>query len=212
MTDVAGTGLALVGLSGCLDAENDADGGDANATSTPNETDTAGTESNPQPEVTPDEPAETEETAGETERTEETAGEPEETPVFPDRETIEVRVVTPDGERLASLTAAIAETSREWTVGLSDTESLPEDWGMLFVSDSVSDRTFWMREMDFGLDIVFVDDEKVITGIHHAPEPGPGEDGTDQRYAGRGQYVLEVNYRWTDRHHVTEGDVLEFDR
>ena len=131
--------------------------------------------------------------------------------LFPDYETTEVRVETPDGEELGSVTAAIAETSDEWSLGLSETDSLPEDWGMLFVSGSMSDRTFWMKDMDFGLDIVFVDDEKRITGVHHAPAPGPDEDGTNQRYSGRGQYVFEVNYEWTDRHDVTEGDVLRFE-
>jgi uncharacterized membrane protein (UPF0127 family) len=133
-------------------------------------------------------------------------------PLFPDYETTAVRAERPDGEELGSVTAAIAEPGEEWEVGLSDTDSLPEDWGMLFVSGSTSDLTFWMKEMDFGLDIVFVDDEKRITGIHHAPAPGPEEDGTDQRYSGRGQYVLEVNYEWTERRGVTEGDVLQFER
>ncbi|WP_436935084.1 DUF192 domain-containing protein [Halovenus marina] len=134
------------------------------------------------------------------------------TPSFPDHETTDLRVQTPDGDRLGSLQVAIAETVEEWTTGLSETDSLPSGWGMLFVSDSVEDHTFWMLDMDFGIDIVFADAEQTITGIHHAPEPGPGEDGTDQQYPGRGQYVLETPYRWTDHHDVTEGDRIEFDR
>jgi uncharacterized membrane protein (UPF0127 family) len=81
---------------------------------------------------------------------------------------------------------------------------------MLFVTDSVEDHTFWMKGMNFGIDIIFVDAEKTITDIYHAPEPGPDEDGTDQRYPGRGQYVLETTYRWTERHTVSEGDRLAF--
>jgi uncharacterized membrane protein (UPF0127 family) len=132
------------------------------------------------------------------------------TTVFPNHETTDLSVQTPDGDRLGSLQVAIAETAEEWTTGLSETETLPEGWGMLFVSDSVEDHNFWMLDMDFGIDIVFADAEQTITGIHHAPEPGPGEDGTDQQYPGRGQYVLEASYRWTDRHDVTEGDRLQW--
>lgn len=220
--------LAGTGLAGCTDAGSDADDGAAdprteNGTDAGDTRDGTGTDSPAdQNSDNGTEAGETDESTGETEeepKTEqesdsdsgETREETDRERLFPDYETTEVRVEAPDGEELGSVTAAIAETSEEWSIGLSDTDSLPEDWGMLFVAGSVSDRTFWMKDMDFGLDILFVDDEKRITGIHHAPAPGPDEDGTDQRYSGRGQYVFEVNYRWTERHDVTEGDVLRFD-
>ena len=126
-------------------------------------------------------------------------------------ETTEVRAVTPEGDELGSVTAAIADTRDRRVLGLSDTEELPDDRGMLFVYESVADRTFVMREMDFGIDIVYADADGTITEIHHAPAPGPDEDGEEQRYPGRGQYVLEVTYEWTSERGVGEGDVLEFD-
>ncbi|MFC5278134.1 DUF192 domain-containing protein [Halorubrum rubrum] len=132
-------------------------------------------------------------------------------PIHPGYETREVVVETPDGDALGSVTAAVADTGKLRRLGLSDTESLPEDRGMLFVHASVQDLTYVMREMDFGIDIVFADADGVITEIHHAPEPGPGEDGEDQGYEGRGKYVLEVIYRWTEERGVSTGDVLVFD-
>lgn len=120
-------------------------------------------------------------------------------------------MTTPDGDRLGSVTAAVADTPALRYRGLSDTESLPEDRGMLFVFGDVAERTFVMRGMDFGIDIVYADGAGVISRIHHAPAPGPDEDGSDQRYPGRGQYVLEVNYGWTTDRGVEPGDVLAFD-
>ncbi|ADB62500.1 protein of unknown function DUF192 [Haloterrigena turkmenica DSM 5511] len=131
--------------------------------------------------------------------------------VHEDYETTEVRAVTADGDELGTVTAAIADTSDLRYLGLSDTEELPPDRGMLFVYESVEERTFVMREMDFGIDIVYADADGSITDIHHAPAPGPNEDGNDQRYPGRGRYVLEANYEWTTEHDVSEGDILEFD-
>lgn len=133
------------------------------------------------------------------------------TPVFPEYETVEVRVTTPDGDLLGSVSAAVADTPELRYRGLSDTERLPSDYGMLFVYDEVSDHTFVMREMDFGIDIVYADGDGSITRIHHAPEPDPDEDGSEQTYPGRGQYVLEVDYHWTTDQGVEEGDVLAFD-
>lgn len=128
-----------------------------------------------------------------------------------DYETTEVEARTADGALLGSVTAAIADTPELRYTGLSDTESLPPDRGMLFVYDEVGDHTYVMREMSFGIDIVYADDEGVITEIHHAPAPGPNEDGNDQEYPGRGQYVLEVGYDWTTDHGVEVGDELEFE-
>ncbi len=82
---------------------------------------------------------------------------------------------------------------------------------MLFVYGSPAERTFVVHRMDFGIEIVYADGGGTVTSVHHAPEPGPGESGADQRYPGYGQYVLEVPYRWTARHGVGTGDVLAFD-
>lgn len=127
-------------------------------------------------------------------------------------ETTEVTVSAEDGTTLGSVTAAVADTWQLRYLGLSDTESLPEDRGMLFIFDRVDDRTFVMREMDFGIDIVYADEEGTITRIHHAPAPGPDENGEQQRYPGRGQYVLEVVLDWTTDRGVEPGHTLDWGR
>lgn len=124
----------------------------------------------------------------------------------------EVTVVDADSDEvLGRVDAAVADTFSKRYVGLSDTESLDDDQGMLFVHDGVAERTYVMREMEFGLDIVFVDSDGTITEIHEAPAPTPDEDGNDQQYTGTGQYVLEVNRGWTDERSVEVGDRLVFE-
>jgi len=184
-------GAAAAGLSGCVSDTGGVDDATSDATGA---TDTA-----PAPA-----------TNGTVTATASTSATTTGTPIHRDYETTEVRVRTPDGETLGSVTAAIADTWELRVRGLSDTESLPADRGMLFVYETVSDRKFVMREMDFGIDIVYADADGAITRIHHAPEPGPNEDGEDQRYPGRGQYVLEVGYRWTAERGIAEGDRLAF--
>ena len=110
------------------------------------------------------------------------------------------------GDELGAVEAAVADTWRTRYVGLSNTDDLPADRGMLFVHDDAAERTYVMRGMDFGLDIVFLAPNGTITAIHEAPAPGPDEDGSDQRYTGTGQYVLEVNGGWTAERGVEVGD------
>ncbi|WP_436927916.1 DUF192 domain-containing protein [Halosimplex amylolyticum] len=206
---------AAAGVGGCLGdgTESDGDAGPGAAT-TAETADGPGQATTTAPATTTETPTESPTpapTPSPTPTPEPTRSTSTGTPLFPGYETTEVRVTTPEGDRLGSVSAAIADTGDLRYTGLSDTEDLPEDRGMLFVYEEVDDHTYVMREMDFGIDIVYADDEGEITRIHHAPAPGPDEDGEDQTYPGRGQYVLEVNKGWTTERDVEEGDVLEFE-
>lgn len=124
-----------------------------------------------------------------------------------------VEVTSPGGTQKGSVTAAIADTSDTRRTGLSETGCLPPDRGMLFVYDESQGLNFWMINMSFGIDIVYLDSDGIITSIHHADAPAEDEDGTEQhhQYPGEGQYVLEVNYGWTSERGVQTGDVVTFD-
>jgi uncharacterized membrane protein (UPF0127 family) len=117
-----------------------------------------------------------------------------------------VRVLDENGTELGTVRVAVADTPEKRYTGLSKTESLPADRGMLFTYDRQGSHTYVMRDMSFGIDIIYIDANGTIRTIHHAPEPAEGEDGEDQRYPGEGQYVLEVNYEWTTRHGIGPGD------
>ena len=199
--------VGIAGLGGCLGETDTSDGGtatDTPAEQTPSEASTGGTATG-----TPVDRTASGGTTGRTSTETPAAGT---TPaLFPGYETTEVRVTTPGGDPLGSVVAAVADTPDLRFTGLSDTERLPEDRGMLVVYDSPGDHTYVMRRMDFGIDIVYADAEGAITRIHHAPEPGPDEDGDDQESPGYGQYVLELPYEWTTARGVETGDVLDFD-
>ena len=115
------------------------------------------------------------------------------------------------GETLGQVEAAVADTFPKRYVGLSETDRLPADRGMLFVHGGVDERTYVMRNMSFGLDIVFADADGRITAVREAPKPGPDENGADQEYTGEARYVLEVNRGWAADRGVEPGDRLAFD-
>ena len=121
----------------------------------------------------------------------------------------DVRVVDGDtGEELATVDVEVADTPAERYTGLSDHESLADGEGMLFVHDDEDERTYVMREMAFGIDIIFVGSDGEITEIHHARAPEPGEDGEGMSYSGRAKWVLEVPYGYTNETGVEVGDEL----
>ncbi|MFC6826630.1 DUF192 domain-containing protein [Halopelagius fulvigenes] len=112
-----------------------------------------------------------------------------------------------DNETLATVDVRIADTHQKRYTGLSETESLGEDEGMLFVHQNEGEHAYVMREMSFPLDIVFVDANGTITQIHHAELPPEGTSGEElTKYRGTGKYVLEVPYGYTNRSCIDEGD------
>ncbi|MFB6129388.1 MAG: DUF192 domain-containing protein [Salinigranum sp.] len=124
-----------------------------------------------------------------------------------------VTIVDDNGTRLATVRVRIADTAQKRYTGLSDTKSLPEGEGMLFIHDHESKHAYVMRRMDFPLDIVFVDADGRITTIHHAPVPPPGTKERDLKlYRGYGKYVLEVPKGYTTRRNVTVGDRVRISR
>jgi len=121
-------------------------------------------------------------------------------------ETTTVEAVDGDtGESLATVEARVADGLAKQYVGLSETDELPDDEGMLFVHDEPGERAYVMRGMSFGLDILFVAPDGTVTEIHEAAPD------SDARYRGTGRYVLEVPRGWSDRNGVAPGDRLVFE-
>lgn len=69
----------------------------------------------------------------------------------------------------------IADTDAERTLGLSGRESLAENTGLLFVFETEGYHGIWMKEMNFPIDIAWLDKNKKIIHIEHnvAPETYP---------------------------------------
>jgi len=113
---------------------------------------------------------------------------------YADYDAATVTVRSPEDDDLGAVRAAIADTREKRYLGLSDATSLPENAGMLFVFSEPRDSLrFVMREMDFGIDIIYADAEGTITRIPTRRNRNrTNEDGSEQRYPGSGQYVLEV--------------------
>ncbi|MEA3322616.1 MAG: DUF192 domain-containing protein, partial [Patescibacteria group bacterium] len=65
-------------------------------------------------------------------------------------------------------------TTEQRQQGLSGQETLCEKCGMLFVFDTVDNYTFWMKDMNFDIDIIWMRDDVVVdisdNVSHETPE------------------------------------------
>jgi len=130
---------------------------------------------------------------------------------YADYDAATVTVRSPEDDDLGAVRAAIADTREKRYLGLSDATSLPEKRrdavrllraarlaAVRHARDGLRDRHHLRRRR--GND-------------HSDPQRAGAErtDGSEQRYPGSGQYVLEVPYKWTDRNGIEVGDTLAFD-
>jgi uncharacterized membrane protein (UPF0127 family) len=65
----------------------------------------------------------------------------------------------------------VADTATERSVGLMHRDHLAARSGMLFIYPSLQAASFWMRNTQISLDILFVDHRGIVRHIHHRAKP-----------------------------------------
>ena len=109
----------------------------------------------------------------------------------------------------------LAITERARVVGLSGRENLAEDRGLLFIFDKPGKYSFWMKDMNFPIDIIWLapsedgdNDEMKIVFIKENALPSdypetymPDKDAL---------YILEVAAGYSIKNNLKVGDVVEF--
>jgi uncharacterized membrane protein (UPF0127 family) len=102
---------------------------------------------------------------------------------------------------------SIADTEQSRDQGLSDTASLPVDAGMLFVFESTGKPGFWMKDMQYPLDFVWLNDNLEIVDITPtvAVDTFPSVFYPSQPI----RCVLEVNAGFSTAHSLKIGQKFE---
>lgn len=105
-----------------------------------------------------------------------------------------------------SLQVEIAGTPARIEHGLSGRESLPGGQGMLFVFDRPGLHPFWMKDMHFPIDIVWIAAEKKVVGVTENVTP----DTYPQTFwpSTPVRYVLEVNAGGLEEKQIKVGDAV----
>jgi len=102
----------------------------------------------------------------------------------------------------------IADTAEKISKGLGERESLPEDNGMLFIFKDKRQYGFWMKGMQFPLDIIWIDDNKIADISKNLPVEV--DNLTTYKPITPVNYILEVNAGYADEHDIKIGDIVEY--
>jgi uncharacterized membrane protein (UPF0127 family) len=102
------------------------------------------------------------------------------------------------------LTSAHSEKTQE--KGLSGTPRLASNQGKLFWYDQMGERCFWMKDMRYSLDIVWLDDHKKVVHVEKnlSPKTYP------KAYCVDAQYAIELAAGEADKSGLSLGQVLSF--
>lgn len=103
----------------------------------------------------------------------------------------------------------IANDDKSRQIGLSDRKSLDKNSGMLFIFPKKGIYSFWMKNTQIPLDMIWVNDNKVVYLVKNAP-PQAGKDTNLPIYTPttEANYVLEVNGGEIDKNKFKNGDTV----
>ena len=96
----------------------------------------------------------------------------------------------------------IADTPTKRTQGLSGRQSLPQNSGMLFIFDIPYIPSFWMYNMNFALDFLWIRDNTIVDITENVPPPVAGTpDNELPLYSPNApvDMALELNAGWVAR-------------
>jgi uncharacterized membrane protein (UPF0127 family) len=113
--------------------------------------------------------------------------------------------VTIDG---SVLHVAIADTQATQEKGLGGRTGLAPDEGMLFVFPRDGQYAFWMKDMQFPIDITWIaaDHTIIYMAQNVSPDTYPHTFAPDAN----ARYVLETASGYMSAHHVKKGDLVRF--
>jgi uncharacterized membrane protein (UPF0127 family) len=105
--------------------------------------------------------------------------------------------------------AEVAETAPKRRQGLMHRPGLSPEEGMLFIFEDEGMHSFWMKNVKFPLDILWISKEKTVVDVIKDAPPC-GKDCPSLKPKARAKYVLELSAGSADKHNINIGDSVNF--
>ncbi len=103
-----------------------------------------------------------------------------------------------------AVTLEIADNEVERLRGLSGLISIPQDHGMLFIFDKSSNHGIWMKDMNFPIDIIWLNEFSEVVHIEKKVSANTFPKVFESSKPAK--YVLEFNAGFVSRHSIKLGD------
>ncbi len=116
--------------------------------------------------------------------------------------------VTIDGH---VFTVEVARSEQQKVQGLGNRDSIAQDRGMVFLFDTPDYYGFWMKQMRFALDIIYFQNNKIVTMVQNA-QPPVNQSINPQIFkpAAPSNIVLEISGGLSKKYQFKLGDVATF--
>jgi uncharacterized membrane protein (UPF0127 family) len=102
----------------------------------------------------------------------------------------------------------VADTLEKQIQGLSDRKNISENSGMLFIYHNKSIRFFWMRQMNFPLDIIWIDGDTIVKiNKNLLPEGNNPKNIYNSKFPVN--YVFEINSGLSEKYNFKTGDKVK---
>lgn len=111
----------------------------------------------------------------------------------------EDRTVSINGHKF---TVEIADNFQERSKGLGERESLCDSCGMLFEFPEKGKHSFWMKDMNFSLDIIWILDDEIAYITENIPPDSKGSISPNVE----ADRVLEINAGLVSEYSIKKGD------
>ena len=111
--------------------------------------------------------------------------------------------------------AEIADTPQAREDGLSGIASISDTEGMLFLFSEPQILKFWMRGMQFPIDIIWIDGDTIVDITENVAVPSPATGDFDlgiYQPSKPSDKAFEVNSGWSLRHDIKIGDKVSITR
>ncbi|MFA6797535.1 MAG: DUF192 domain-containing protein [Candidatus Paceibacterota bacterium] len=102
----------------------------------------------------------------------------------------------------------ISDNDCKRTLGLSGRKELKNDTGMLFVFQKEGNHGFWMKDMNFPIDILWIDGDFNITGIEKSVATSTYPEIIGGNY--QAKYVLELFSGFSEKNNIKVGNKIIF--
>jgi len=104
----------------------------------------------------------------------------------------------------------VADTLWKRRLGLGKRSHLKRNWGMLFVFDKLRAHHFWMKDMNFALDIIWLDNHRIVHIIKNVKPVKSGEKPPILKPLVPANFVLEIAAGRANELKLKEGDLLSY--